>query len=123
MNRSYIETPQYVEYMLTKPLWLKGIDKYNQHLGTAIPISWDEEGQVERFKPNAFDKEDEYGEEFNWDYFPAGAHKINSKLQIMGIQDFARFMNSLPPLPPVVPVTKEQMEEWFQPWEIKIHVL
>ena len=65
MNRPYIETPQYVEYMLTKPLWLKDIDKYNQHLGKVVPISWDEEGQKEIFTPNQFDKPDEFGEEFN----------------------------------------------------------
>jgi hypothetical protein len=43
-----------------------------------------------------------------------------SKVVVMSMMDFARFLDSLPPAPPVIPITNEQMEQWFQPWEIII---
>jgi len=56
MKKAWIEVPI---FMYHNP-------DYKMYLGTVRPLSWNEAGQVERFKPNQFDKEDEFGEEFNW---------------------------------------------------------
>jgi len=109
---------EYVEYMLTKPLWIKDHPEYNQFLGTTSGRTWDEEGQIERFEPNAFDKEDEYGEEFNWDKVMEKAHNLKREMVAVTPQELARILMKLPPMPPVIPITEEQMEQWFQPWDI-----